>query len=132
MVEVVQFSRDHLAGVLALCEAESWPTYPADSARAEAALCAPGTLTLVAVDAGAVVGFAHALTDGLRLYLAEIVTVARRRREGIARRLIGELFERSGVARVDLLTDTADAFYATFPHRRFSGFRLYSPPGGQS
>ena len=111
--------------MLALCAAEGWPTYPADPARAEAAFRAPGTLTLVAVDDGAVIAFAHALGNGLRLYLAEIATAAHRRREGIARQLIDELFLRGGVSKIDLLTDTATEFYATFPHRTFTGFRLY-------
>ena len=124
-MEVVPFAPAHLPGVLALCAAEGWPTYPADPVRAEAAFRAPGTLTLVAEEDGAVIAFAHALGNGLRLYLAEIATAAHRRREGIAQRLIGELFLRGGVTKIDLLTDTAAEFYATFPHRKFTGFRLY-------
>lgn len=115
--------------MLALCAAEGWPTYPSDPVRAEAAFRAPGALTLVAVEDGDVIGFAHALGNGLRVYLAEITTAAHRRREGIARQLIQELFARSGAAKIDLLTDTASEFYATFPHRTFTGFRLY-PNGG--
>lgn len=124
-MDVVAFAPPHLAGVLALCTAEGWPTYPADPARARAAFQAPGTLTLVAVDGDEVIAFAHTLTNGLRCYLAEIATAAHRRREGVARRLIHELFRRSGTAKLDLLTDTAEDFYATFPHRAFAGFRLY-------
>src|SRR5437588_10407587 len=129
-MQVVPFAPAHLPGVLALCKAEGWPTYPADPARAEATFRAPGTLTLVAVEEQEVIAFAHALTNGLRLYLAEIATVAHRRREGVARRLVGEMFVRSGAAKIDLLTDTAAEFYATFPHRGFTGFRLYPEKPG--
>lgn len=125
-MDVVAFAPSHLPGVLALCAAEGWPTYPADPARAQAAFQAPGTITLVAVDGDQVIAFAHAFTNGLRCYLAEIVTAAHRRGEGVARRLIHELFLCSGAAKLDLLTDTAEDFYATFPHRTFTGFRLYS------
>lgn len=129
-MDVVPFAPAHLPGVLALCAAEGWPTYPADPARAEAAFRAPGTYTLVAVDGDEVIAFAHALGNGLRLYLAEIATAAHRRREGIARRLIDELFACSAVTKIDLLTDTAAEFYATFPHRTFTGFRLYPSSSG--
>jgi GNAT superfamily N-acetyltransferase len=124
-MDVVSFVPAHLPGVLALCIAEGWPTYPADPTRVEATFRAPGTITLVAVDEGEVIAFAHALTNGLRLYLAKIATAAHRRREGIARQLIDELFLRGGVTRIDLITDTAAEFYATFPHRIFTGVRLY-------
>ncbi len=33
-----------------------------------------------------------------------------------------------GAGRMDLLTDTAQSFYTSLPHRRYAGFRLY-PPG---
>ena len=131
-MHIVPFATPHLPGVLALCTAEGWPTYPADPARAQATFRAPGTLTLVALDGGEVIAFAHALTNGLRLYLAEIATAAHRRGEGIARELITELFRRSGAAKIDLLTDTAAEFYAAFPHRTFTGFRLYPDDGSSA
>lgn len=132
MVRITTFDVTHLAGVLALCEQEGWPTYPSDPDRARIALLAPGAVTVVAVEdnefGGAeVLGFAHAFGDGLRAYLSELLTARHRRREGIGRALITAVFDRTGATRLDLVTDTAKDFYAALPHRRFTGFRLYRP-----
>ncbi len=49
------------------------------------------------------------------------------RRAGLAhvRRLVDDVTRRSGVQRVDLLTDSAQAFYTSLPHRTMDGFRVY-------
>ena len=47
MVEVRLFAPADLGGVIALCAAENWPSFPEDPARALRALTAPG-VTLAA------------------------------------------------------------------------------------
>ncbi|RDI49030.1 GNAT family N-acetyltransferase [Nocardia mexicana] len=130
-MRVVQYADEHLDGIVALCRAEGWPSYPADLDGADRALRAPGSLTLVAIDGHgaiddiAVVGFAHALSDGWWGYLSLLLVAEHRRREGIGVRLVKELFRRSGVTRLDLITDEASEFYRSRPHTSFEGFRLY-------
>jgi hypothetical protein len=64
MVELRAFEPGDLPGVLRLCEAEGWPSFPADPARALRILTAPGVTTVVAVDGGVVAGFAELFSDG--------------------------------------------------------------------
>ena len=130
-VGLVPFDAAHLPGVLALCEAEGWPSLPSDPARAETMLRAPGATTVVAVDASAVVGVAFALVDAGRVdaYLSIMVVHAEYRRQGVARRLVAEVFRLSGAERIDLLAEPgSEAFYDSLPHRRFAGYRLYPEP----
>ncbi|GAA3090225.1 GNAT superfamily N-acetyltransferase [Kribbella aluminosa] len=47
------------------------------------------------------------------------------RRKGVGRALLEYAAPLTGALRVDLVTDTAEEFYASFEHRRFSGFRIY-------
>ncbi|MGH3549545.1 MAG: GNAT family N-acetyltransferase [Pseudonocardiaceae bacterium] len=120
------FKSMHLDGVLRLCTAEGWPTFPADPQRALRALLAPGAATVVALDqADAVIGFAHALTDGVTAYLAELLVTPEHRSRGLGRQLIAEVLQQCRVARMDVITDTAEGFYETLPHRCYAGFRLY-------
>lgn len=49
----------------------------------------------------------------------------RHRRKGLARGLVQAAFEATGTYRMDLVTDDAEAFYESFPHRTKSGFRIY-------
>jgi hypothetical protein len=82
MFEVACFERRHLAGVLALCAAEGWPSLPADPRRARRVLSAPGVTAVVAVaePAGEVLGFAELLSDGeLQSYLASLLVAPGRR-----------------------------------------------------
>jgi ribosomal protein S18 acetylase RimI-like enzyme len=84
--------------------------------------------TVVSLDGDQVVGFAQMLSDGeIQAYLAAIAVSGGHRRQGIARRLIGEALERARAIRVDLITETAEPFYETLTHKRFSGFRIYPP-----
>jgi GNAT superfamily N-acetyltransferase len=131
-VDLVPFDAAHLPGVLALCEAEGWPSLPSDPARAETMLRAPGATTVVAVDASAVVGVAFALVDAGRVdaYLSIMVVHAEYRRQGVARRLVAEVFRLSGAERIDLLAEPgSEGFYDSQPHRRFAGYRLYPESG---
>ena len=121
------FEREHLEGVLALCEQEGWGTLPADPERAARALTAPGVVTTVALEGHAVVGFAQMLSDGqVAAYLALLVVADGYRHRGIGRGLVEDCFRRSGAIRVDVLADTeSDEFYHRFRHRSLPGFRLY-------
>lgn len=73
------------------------------------------------------VGVAELLTDGEVIgYLALLVVSARARRRGVGRALIRDLFERSGLSRLDLLSETDSVvFYESFPHKVKPGYRLY-------
>jgi predicted N-acetyltransferase YhbS len=126
-MELRAFSPEHLSGVIALCDAEGWPSLPADPARAERVLTAPGVTTIVAVDGDDVVGFAELLSDGeLQACLANLAVRHEHRRQGIARALVQEALRRAGGERIDLLSeDDALPFYERLPHIRKPGFRLY-------
>jgi ribosomal protein S18 acetylase RimI-like enzyme len=124
--EYLPISRKHIAGIIRLCEAEGWPSYTEDETITWKALTAPGCITFVAVDNGAVVGFAQLQTDGtVQAHLTTIAVDREHRRGGIGRGLIEEVFARSGAKRIDLVCEGPQAFYESFAHRRFSGFRIY-------
>lgn len=148
------YTRDDLPGVLDLCEAEGWPSFSEDAERAHRVLTAPGVTTMVAVDGEALpervpqeredllheeraqtpksqgrstlLGFAQLQSDGeIQAHLSLIVLDPRARRQGLGRALIAAALERAGGERVDLVTDSAEDFYAALPHIKMSGFRLY-------
>jgi GNAT superfamily N-acetyltransferase len=126
-VRFVGYAPEHLGGIVALCAAEGWPSFPEDPARAARALTAPGVVTVVAIDDAAVLGFATVLSDGeIQAYLSLLVVASAHRRAGIGRGLVELAAHRAGGVRVDLLAeDGAEPFYETFPHRRKAGFRIY-------
>jgi ribosomal protein S18 acetylase RimI-like enzyme len=127
-VQYRDYAEVDLPGVIAICVAEGWPSYPEDPARAHRALTAPGATSVVAVDGDRIVGFAHMLSDGeIQAFLSNLAVASTHRRRGIARQLIAEALERAGGIRVDLITETADAFYETLPGKRSSGYRIYPP-----
>jgi len=128
-VDVRPFEQRDLDGVLALCRAEGWPSLPADRDRAGRILTNPGVTTFVAVDGDAVAGFAYVVSDGeVQAYLASMAVALAHRRHGVGTRLVQAAFAACGAERLDLLSD-ADAFYEHFPHRRWSGFRIYPTSG---
>jgi hypothetical protein len=45
---------------------------------------------------------------------------------GIGRQLVIEAFDQCGAQRINVITDTAESFYASLPHRHYAGFRIYS------
>jgi ribosomal protein S18 acetylase RimI-like enzyme len=125
-VNVTQYLEAHLPGILAICEAEDWPSLPADPARAHTVLTAPGVTTVVALDGEQVVGFAYLQSDGhIQSHLSQMAVHRNHRRQGIGRALLEYAAPLTGAQRIDLVTDTAEAFYASFPHRTFNGFRIY-------
>jgi ribosomal protein S18 acetylase RimI-like enzyme len=127
-VEYQEYVESDLPAVIALCIAEGWPSFAADPARAHRALTAPGVTSVVSIDGDHLVGFAYMLSDGeIQAFLANIAVASTHRRRGIARRLIAEGLKRAGGLRVDLITETADAFYESLRHVRSSGYRIYPP-----
>jgi ribosomal protein S18 acetylase RimI-like enzyme len=125
-VTITQYERAHLPGIIALSEAEAWPSLVADPDRSHAVLTAPGVTTVVALDANLVTGFAYLQSDGhIQAHLSMMAVHRNYRRRGIGRALLEHAFPLTGAQRIDLLTDTAEDFYASFDHRTFTGFRIY-------
>ena len=128
MVEVRLFTPDDLGGVIALCAAENWPSFPEDPARALRALTAPGVTTVVAADGSQVAGFAQLVSDGeIQAHLSLIAVGPAYRRQSIGRRMLDLGLRMAGGLRIDLNTTDADDFYASMRHFRMTGFRLYPP-----
>ena len=127
MVEIVPFVEGHLDGVLRLCVAEDWPSFPDDPERAIRVLTAPGVTTVVALDDGSVVGFAQLFSDGeLQAFLANLAVDKELRGRGTGRALVIEALRLAGGERIDLLSEEeAVGFYEKFPNFRKPGFRLY-------
>ncbi|GAA0605164.1 hypothetical protein HPO96_02545 [Kribbella sandramycini] len=72
-----RYEHAHLTGIVALCEAEGWPSLGADLHRAHATLTAPGVTTVAALDGDLVTDTAepfyrsyehHRTFTGFRLY----------------------------------------------------------------
>lgn len=123
---IAQYTEPHLPGILALCDAEGWPSLPSDPTRAHAVLTAPGVTTVVALDGERVIGFAYLQSDGhIQAHLSMMAVHKSYRRKGVGRELLEYATPLTGAQRVDLVTDTAEDFYSSFEHRTFSGFRIY-------
>ncbi|WP_433021371.1 GNAT family N-acetyltransferase [Kribbella sp. CA-294648] len=123
---ITQYEQAHLAGILALCEAEGWPSFPADPGRAHKVLTAPGVTTVIALDGDLVIGFAYLQSDGhIQAHLSQMAVHHAYRRKGIGRALLEYAAPLTGAQRIDLVTDTAKAFYSSFDHKQLSGFRIY-------
>ncbi|HEY1752875.1 MAG TPA: GNAT family N-acetyltransferase [Caulobacteraceae bacterium] len=126
MTEVRRFRPEDLDGVIGLCAAEGWPSFPEDPARALRALTAPGVTTVVAADGEVVAGFAQLLSDGeIQAHLSLIAVAGSHRRQGLAREMLKLALAEAGGTRIDLITDSAPEFYAALPHRRLDGFRIW-------
>jgi ribosomal protein S18 acetylase RimI-like enzyme len=120
------YLRSHLSGILGLCVAEGWPTFPADGERAHRVLTAPGVTTVVAVDRRVVAGFAQIQGDGeIQAHLSLLAVAAAYRRQGVASILLRTGLQWAGGSRLDLITETASDFYRALPHRPMAGFRVY-------
>lgn len=128
-IEITRFDAaepTHVDGVTAVCRSLGWLSY-SDPVVVGRGCGGPGVTTVVALaDDEAIIGFAQVLGDGVvQGYLAQLAVLPAHRRQGIATRLVEAAFTASGVQRLDLVTDDADAFYDRFPHRRKQGYRLY-------
>jgi len=124
-VEIVPFEAEHAAGVARLCTTVQWPSL-SDPCTVERVCTAPGSTAYVAITDGQVVGWAQALGDGvLQSHLSFLAVHPAHRRRGIARLLATATFQSTHTLRMDLITDSADGFYASFPHKKMSGFRIY-------
>jgi ribosomal protein S18 acetylase RimI-like enzyme len=126
-VELVPFVEEHLEGVIRLCAAEGWPSFPEDPERALRVLTAPGVTTIIAMDDEQVIGFAELFSDGeLQAFLANLAVDDRFRGRGTGRALVVEALRLAGGERIDLLSeDGALGFYGGFPNFQKPGFRLY-------
>jgi ribosomal protein S18 acetylase RimI-like enzyme len=125
-LHIRRYAASDLDAVVRLCAQENWPSFPEDPARAHRALTAPGVTSVVAVDGGTIAGFAQMQSDGeIQAHLSLITVDPAFRHQGIARELIVQALRFAGGQRVDLITDSADGFYAQLPHFRMAGFRLY-------
>lgn len=127
MVDYRPMQPDDLDGVIELCRLEGYPSFTKDASLTWRALTAPGVTTVVATQGGAVVGFAQMQSDGfIQAHLSNIVVAVEARGHSIGKRLVEEAFRRAGGSRVDLVsTEGSDAFYKSFAHRSYPGFRIY-------
>jgi GNAT superfamily N-acetyltransferase len=126
MIEYRKIDANDMPAIIALCKAESWPSFVSDPERAWRALTAPGVITLVAVDSGSIIGFVQMQTDGeIQAHLSLILITPDRRGHGIGTRLIQEALRISGAERIDLTTERAPGFYRSFAHYEWPGFRLH-------
>lgn len=129
-MELVAYDRAHLDRVVALAAAEGWPSYPEDPERAHRSFTAPGVTVVVALAEREVVGVAVLQSDGeIQAHLSLILVAPSHRRMGLGRRLLEDGFVRAGGQRIDLVTDSAVAFYESIPHKRLSGYRIYPEIG---
>lgn len=126
-VRIVAYEAAHLEGILRLCAAQGWPSLPSDPERAGRALSAPGVTTVVALQHGAVAGFAQLLSDGeLQAYLALALVAPACRGSGIGRSLVEGATQRAGDVRVDVLASPdSTGFYERFAHKVMPGYRIY-------
>ncbi|MBS1880566.1 MAG: GNAT family N-acetyltransferase [Actinobacteria bacterium] len=131
-MEIVPYARRHLEPILAVATTSDFSaTLASDPERAHRALSAPGAVALVALAEGEVLGFAHAITDGVfQAYLVLLLVAQEARGHGVGRALTEQVMARSGAIRTDLISmPEAEGFYQGFEHAGpWSGYRLY-PPG---
>lgn len=120
------YQRLHLQGVIDICIEQGWDSYISDVERVHRVLTAPGVTTIVAVDEGAVCGFAQVQSDGeIQAHLSVLAVKESHRRQGVGKELVAKCFRESGGMRLDLVTDDAQGFYESMNHSLKSGFRLY-------
>lgn len=127
---VAAFEPEHAEAIAHLCVAEGWKSWTAD--KVAAAFSAPGVIAAVALEGDKVIGAGELLSDGhVMAYLGLLVVAPDARRQGIGRRLVEELFARSGLERIDLLSEEESTrFYDALPHKLKPGYRIYEQENG--
>jgi ribosomal protein S18 acetylase RimI-like enzyme len=124
-VDIRPFEDDDAAGIARLSTTVQWPSLT-DPAVVRRVCTAPGAEAYVAAVEGEVVGWAQALGDGvLQSHLSFVAVHPDHRRRGIARLLVTATFQATGTKRMDLITDSAQAFYERFEHKTMRGYRIY-------
>jgi len=120
------YSENDLDQVMELCAHERWPSYADDPVRVHSVFTAPGVVSVVAESDRVVVAFAYCQSDGaIQAHLSLIVVRPSHRRQGVARGLLTFAFDYLGASRIDLITETAEDFYRSLPHKEHFGFRIY-------
>lgn len=133
-MEIVAYEREHLEALLALAAGVAFSTLVEDPERAHRVLSGPGSVSLVALEDGEPVGFAHTITDGaIQCYLCRLLVSPAHQRRGIGRALVDESLARSGAIRMDLLSSAeAEPLYRGYRHERWPGYRIYPDrPAGE-
>jgi len=132
-MEIVPYERAHLEAILALADGVAFSTLVEDPERAHRVLTAPGAISLVGLEDGEPIGFAHTITDGaIQAYLCRLLVAPDFQRRGIGRALVDESLARSGAIRMDLLSsEEAEPLYRQYSHERWPGYRIFpeGPPG---
>jgi ribosomal protein S18 acetylase RimI-like enzyme len=124
-VDIRPFEDGDAAGIARLSTTVQWPSLT-DPFVVRRVCTAPGAAAYVADVEGEVVGWAQALGDGvLQSHLSFVAVHPDHRRRGIARLLVTATFQATGTKRMDLITDSAQAFYERFEHKTMSGYRIY-------
>ena len=123
--DIRPFEPDDAPAITRLSPTVQWPSLT-DPAVVERVCTAPGSTAYVAEVAGGVVAWAQALGDGvLQSHLSLVAVDPGHRHRGITRPLVVATFQGTGTLRMDLVTDSAPEFYATFAHQAMRGFRIY-------
>jgi ribosomal protein S18 acetylase RimI-like enzyme len=125
-VDIRPFEDEDAADIAVLSTTVQWPSLT-DPEVVRRVCSAPGSVAYVAEEQGGrLVGWAQALGDGvLQSHLGFVAVHPDHRRRGIGRLLVVATFQATRTKRMDLITDTAQAFYATFAHKKMAGFRIY-------
>jgi len=126
IVDIRPFEDADAADIADLSTIVQWPSLT-DPEVVRRVCTAPGSVAYVAEEQGGrLVGWAQALGDGvLQSHLGFVAVHPDHRRRGIGRLLVVATFQATRTKRMDLITDTAQAFYATFGHKKMAGFRIY-------
>ncbi len=125
-VDIRPFEDEDAADIAVLSTVVQWPSLT-DPEVVRRVCTAPGSVAYVAEEQGGrLVGWAQALGDGvLQSHLGFVAVHPDHRRRGIGRLLVVATFQATRTKRMDLITDTAQAFHATFAHKKLAGFRIY-------
>ena len=124
-VDIRPFEDADAEGIARLSTTVQWPSLT-DPDVVRRVCTAPGSSAYVAIADGTVVGWAQALGDGvLQSHLSFLAVHPEHRRRGIARLLTVATFQATHTLRMDLITEDAEGFYDSFPHKQMQGFRIY-------